>query len=470
MAEIDEILVSVSPGEMRVASLSEGRLVDIDIERGTDAALGAIHRGRVVHVDAALNAAFVDIGRARPGFLPAEAARHLVHPLAAPGTPIARLVSEGASILVQPIRPEIGDKGVGLTSDIAIPGALGVLMPRSPEIAVSRRIHQRAERKRLKAVVAATTGGLGAIVRSAAGGAAADRLAAEFEQLMRVWRTIAASIIAAPALLLRPTSAALRAAIEAPARARIWVDDRTAARHLAEDIALWRPELAGAIAAYDAAEPLFTRHDTDAQIDAALAPTVMLPGGGNIVIESTAALTAIDVNSGDSSGTAADIDRIAATEIAHQLRLRGIGGIIVVDFPRLDDREQRDRLIETLRAAAAGDRVPVQVMGWTRAGLVELTRTRARASLAAMMLEDPPGRQLGAATAAHVALRAVLSSARRHAAGRYRLLAARAVCAYLSSDGRVAFDETNRRLGGALVLEAEPTRANEDFEIVTGGS
>ncbi|MSP89466.1 MAG: hypothetical protein EXQ92_11760 [Alphaproteobacteria bacterium] len=470
MTVIDEILVSVSPGEIRVASLSAGGLIDIDIERGTEAALGAIHRGRVVHVDAALNAAFVDIGRARPGFLPAEAARHLAQPVAAPGTPIARLVSEGASILVQPIRPEVGDKGVGLTSDVAIPGALGVLMPRSPEIAVSRRIQQRAERKRLKAAVAAATGGLGAIVRSAASGVAADRLVLEFGQLMRVWRTVAANIVVAPALLLRPPGAALRAAIEGPVPVRIWIDDRTAARHLTEDIALWRPELAGAIAIHDAAEPLFARHDTDAQIDAALAPTVALPGGGNIVIESTAALTAIDVNSGDSTGSAADIDRIAATEIARQIRLRAIGGIVVIDFPRLDDRDQRERLIESLRAAVSGDRVPVQIMGWTRAGLVELTRTRARASLAATMLDDRPGRQLGAAAAAHAALRATLSSARRRPAGHYRLLAARAVCAYLSGEGRAAFDEASRRLGGALVFEAESARANEDFEIVTGGS
>jgi ribonuclease G len=470
MAEIDEILVSVSPGETQVAGLSAGRLIDIDIERGTDAALRAIHRGRVVHVDTALNAAFVDIGRALPGFLPADAARYLIQPVAAPGTPIMRLVSEGASVLVQPIRPEVGDKGVGLTGDITIPGALGVLMPRSQEIAVSRRIQQRAERKRLKAVVAKATGGLGAIVRSAAAGAAAERLTQEFEQLLRLWRTITARTATAPALLLRPAGAALRAAIEAPARIRIWVDDRAAARHLTEDIALWRPELADAVAVHDAAEPLFARHDTDAQIDAALGPTVALPGGGNIVIETTAALTAIDVNSGDSAATPADLDRIAATEIARQLRLRAIGGIVVIDFPRLTERDQRERLIETLRAAVAGDRVPVQVMGWTRAGLVELTRTRARASLAALMHDEQPGRQLGAAAAACAALRAALSFARHRPAGRYRLLAARAVCAYLSGDGRAALDETNRRLGSTLVLAAEPARANDDFEIAAGGS
>ncbi|MBM3573396.1 MAG: hypothetical protein FJX52_13730, partial [Alphaproteobacteria bacterium] len=130
MAGIDEILISWSPGETRVAALAAGGLVEIGIERGADEIVGAIFRGRVLRVDAALNAAFVDIGRSKPGFLPGEAARHLVAPPAPRGTTISQLTSEGQAIVVQAVRPETGDKGAGLTADLAIPGTLLVLTPR----------------------------------------------------------------------------------------------------------------------------------------------------------------------------------------------------------------------------------------------------------------------------------------------------------------------------------------------------
>jgi ribonuclease G len=464
MATIDEILVSVSPGETRVASLAAGRLIDLAVERLADEALGAIHRGRVVRVDAALDAAFVDIGRARPGFLPAEAARHAVQPPASRGTPIAGLLSEGETVLVQAVRPEIGDKGVGLTTDIAVPGVLGVLMPRSGEIAVSRRIEQRAERARLKAEVGAVIGGLGAIVRSAAAGAPAERLTQEFERLRRVWRDIESG--SAPALLLRPVGAAVQALIEAPARPRIRVDDRAALTALAGQVALWRPDLADRVTLHADPAPLFERHDIESQIAAALMPRVDLAGGGAIAIETTEALTAIDVNAGGSARAAVEVNGAAAREIARQLRLRSIGGLVLIDFLRVHGREARERLLAAFRAALADDRVPVQVIGWTRAGLVELTRPRDRAPLATLMTDAGPARVAGAAASAHAALRTVLATARRRPAGRYVLLAAPAMVAYLQGEGRGALEAANGLLGGGLVLKADFARANEAFEIL----
>jgi len=453
---IDEILVSASPGEVRVAALSVGRLVDFAVERGADLTLGAVYRGRVVRVEGALGAAFVDIGRSRPGFLPAEAARHLVQPVAPPGTAINALTGEGAQVLVQAIRPETGDKGVGLTAEIALTGTLAVLMPLGNEIAVSRRIHRRAERERLKEIAAEATGGMGVILRSAAEGVDDDRLFDEIERLIGIWHSLDTSG-ATPSVVLRPLGAAALALGEAPDGARIVVDDRALLNDLADHARKWRPDLASQLALHSADEPLFARHDVESEIEAALDPRVDLPGGGSLVIEQTAALVAIDVNGGGSGRTPLEVDLVAAQEIARQLRLRNLGGLIVVDFLRPRGRDERDTVFEALIEACADDRVPVQVMGWTRAGLVELTRPRDRPPLAETMS--------GAVSAAHAALRATLAAARRHPAGRYRVLAAPALVAYLQGEGRGALEAAGRRLGAVPELVAEPGRSVHGFEI-----
>jgi ribonuclease G len=425
-----DVLVNAGAGEIRVAVVEDGVLDQLWLERtiGFDdnpanrrerqggvarSLVGDIVLGRVQRVLPAMQAAFVNVGFERAGFLAAREAR--------PRTAIFRddpyteedrrlnisdFVREGEEILVQVVKDPIGDKGARLSANITVPGRLLILVANSPGVALSRRIEDEAERARLTAIVerfvGASDGGLvpdaGYILRTSAIGALEAELKEDAVRLSSAWRDIAArrKKASVPARLhtdLGPVERALRDEVDEAVR-RILIDDREAFKAAEVYAAREMPGMAGKVELYQGRAPLFEAYGIEDEIAALSTPRVSLPSGGWITIEATEALTAIDVNSGsyiDAVGleeTSLKVNLEASTAIGRQLRLRGIGGLIVIDFIHLSSPENIERVLGALNEACAKGRVPSQILGMSEFGLVEMTRKRVRDPLAKRLTED----------------------------------------------------------------------------------
>lgn len=444
----NELLIDVGLTETRVALVEDDRLVHLDLERpDRDSALGAIFLGRVRRIEPGLQAAYIDIGLARDGFLnasdlPAEPesdGESDGHP-----RPIEQRLHEGEAVLVQVIRDPVGEKGVKLTGIPSLPGRFLSLTPWDSRVRVSRRIQEDAERMRLAAMLqnllalgdrtpvqvagrmqrklgerrvgrsAGTNTGstkpderrenerrkpMGCRVEAAAEAASQQTLAADLERLKARWIAIEErrSRATAPAELWRemgPVGRALRNHVGAKLDA-IRVND---ARGFAEARA-WlfehAPELVARLERYDDPAGLFELFEIEQDIDRAASKTVTLPSGGRIIFGETDALTAVDVDIGEAARRGSDFEELAlkinldaAEEIARQLRLRGIGGIIVIDFLHMDSTAFRAQAVNALRRALARDPAPAKVLGMSALGLVEMTRKRIGEPLAARLFES----------------------------------------------------------------------------------
>jgi len=369
----DEILVECRNDTLRAAALVKGELLELVTEPlRFPGAPGSIYVGRVLGRAPAMRAVFVEIGLARPALFDVE----------------GELPEEGATVPVQVVEAAFGDKGARVSRRLAIEGRYAVLLPNGKGVAVSRRLGGAKERRRLQDAAARLKGPReGLIVRAAAAGAAnADSLAADVAGLRARWGQIQVALTTAtpPACLFDTgdgVARLLRRFIteEVP---RFAFDDRMLgqrARATAERLFGVTPEIE---VATDAGR-LFDRHGIGDILASLDAPVIRLPSGGRLAVERTAAVTAIDVDTAEATGLGADaslrVDLEAAAEIARQLRLRDVGGVIVVDFVRLKDRAQRVRVEAVLRRATALDRITVQLLGWTAAGLFEMIRPRGRA-------------------------------------------------------------------------------------------
>jgi len=385
---IDTLLLEVGPGLTRIALRRDGALIDLIVDAaGHESRIGWILLGRVIEVSHGLDAAFVDIGAAEPGFLPARAAR-LLKPEMPAGTPIARLLAEGETHLLQQVKDESAGKGPVLSADIALHSDHLVLTPRLAGVAVSRAIPGKAERARLRraALDAAQALGLppqeGIVLRTAAAGLDAANIQAELAALAARWRAIKAKAAQAkpPVVIDRPAGALEQLLPHLAPETDILCADLAGHTRVTRWCEAHRPELLPHIVRYRGQDPLFEREGVEEEIAAALERSVPLPGGGALAIDPVEALVAIDVNGAERDPR--DAAFAAVHEVARQIRLRSLSGLILVDFPRLDRRADRDRLIEALRAALAGDRVNSQLLGYSRGGLVEIIRPRDRDTLA----------------------------------------------------------------------------------------
>ena len=368
----DEVLVECRNGTLRAAALAKGELIELVTEpQHSPGAPGSIYVGRVLGRAPAMRAAFVDIGLARPALLDVE----------------GELPQEGAVVPVQVVEAAFGDKGARVSRRLAIEGRYAVLLPNGKGIAVSRRVAGAKQRRQLQDAAAGLKGPReGLIVRAASAGASGGSLAADIAGLRARWDQVRAALAGAtpPACLLDTSDgvARLLRRFIMEGVPRFTFDDRMLgqrARATAERLFGVTPD----VEVETDPDRQFDRHGIG-DVLASLDETVIrLPSGGRLAIEQTAAVTAIDVDTAEGTGLGADaalrVDLEAAAEVGRQLRLRDVGGVIVVDFVRLKDRAQRARVEAVLRRAVALDRIAVQLLGWTAAGLFEMIRPRGRA-------------------------------------------------------------------------------------------
>lgn len=420
------ILLEAGPLEQRAALLDGARVQDLRVSpaasRGA-AMEGDVRLGRVRRIDPALQAAFVDIGSGREGYLDASDVRPRAR------KPLQRRLREGEAVLVQVRKSEAADKGAGLTMAVQLPGRLLVLTPTDGDFTVSRGIGDAAERQRLRGALAAD-GGPGCILRTLAAGAAAEALQAEYAALAAEWERIRRTAAEPPQLLRaeEPLGAALRdwlrpgeeiLALDAGAAAlvRPWLRD-------------YAPGTPLRLAAPDAAEAALLEE----AVQQALEPRLELPSGAALSIVETPALTAVDVDSAAAPGGSplrpVRLNLEAAAEIARQLRLRAIGGLVAVDFLRMPEREHQAQVLDAFRGALAADPEVGQVLPFSPLGLVELVRRRRGPSLAEALLE-PAAPVLRPHAAAALALRRLRAESHAHKGRRLRLACPPEVAALL---------------------------------------
>ncbi len=413
-----EILVNIAPRESRAAILENGVVQEIHIERLSRRGLVSnLYKGRVSRVLPGMQAAFVEIGLERTAFLHAAdiaggAADDTVvgAPLASapPVEDIRRLVSAGDDILVQVIKDPIGTKGARLSTFVALPSRYLVYLPRGESIGVSSRIEDEAERTRLKTAVGelvAPGAGGGYIVRTAAQGATAESLREDMAYLAKLWEHVRGRAVAAPpgTVVHEDLPLSLRVLRDELARgvSRVLVDSPHEHERMQEFAATFMTGTAPVIELYTGPRPLFDLNGVEEEIAKALDRKVPLKSGGHLVIDQTEAMTTIDVNTGAYVGhrnleeTIFRTNLEAAVGIARQLRLRNLGGIIIIDFIDMRDEPHRRAVLAALERALAGDRAQTHIVSLSPLGLVEMTRKRTRESLEHLMCQPCPSPPAG---------------------------------------------------------------------------
>ncbi|NLW46906.1 MAG: Rne/Rng family ribonuclease [Firmicutes bacterium] len=392
-----EILINIGIDENRVAILEDGNLAEFLIERPDEQRrAGNIYRGKVENVLPGMQAAFIDIGEEKNAFLyiddvlpkegdpeEGDTSRHLT---------IQDLLHEGQDIVVQMIKEPIGTKGPRVVTQITIPGRYLVLVPAVDYIGISRRIEDEAERERLKTVVAAfKSAGVGLIVRTAAEEVEAADLQSDYEFLVNIWEKIKKKIKKGPcpALLYRDHDFLYRILRDYLSKDvdRLLIDENDTFIKALELVKTLAPSLKNRVQLFNGAAPLFEVFNVENQVEKALRRKVWLECGAYLVFDQTEALTVIDVNTGKFTGTTCLEDTVyqtnlmAAGEIARQIRLRNLTGIIIIDFIDMSSDEERNQVIAKLEADFARDKVKVNLLGFTSLGLLELTRKKVRQSL-----------------------------------------------------------------------------------------
>ena len=450
-----ELLIIAGPGEWRAALLEDGIPVELFVERGDRSEAASIHLGRVRRLVPALGAMLVDIGGDRPAFLPRSEV-----------LPRGRRLDEGERVVVQIRREAQGGKAARVTTGVALHGRLVELRVGRPGILGGETLSP-AERDRLRATLTdPALPGEGAVGLRLIEPAPVEALVAEAADLLRRWRNIGdrAPRLAPPARLdpSRSFAAALAGALGA-APGRILTDDPAIIPEL-------RAAFPDAVMQHKAAADWPV--ELAAVFDQALSGSVALDGGGSIHIETTRAAVLIDVDtgtpdSGSPERTGLAVNLAAANAIARQIRLRNLGGGIVIDFVGAEHRGLRERVRDALAQALASDPARTQILGWTRLGHLELVRPRRGRPLAEALLEPRPGGPLvkTAITIAHEAVGALRREARAQPGRSWRLTVSADVATALAGGAADALRALEDRLGRKVVIEAEPALERDRFQI-----
>jgi ribonuclease G len=411
----NELIINVTLGETRVARLENGVVTELTIERRREGAIvGNIYKGKVARVMPGMQAAFVDIGLDRTAFLHAsdvvkDLGRYDEEGAEKPkalkdvelsskpkrgrgARNIENILKDGAEILVQVEKEPLGTKGARVTSHVSLPGRYLVYMPTIDHVGVSRRIGDYEERQRLKEMIQnARSGSGGFIVRTVSSGVGDKEFKDDVDYLTRTWEEIdkSAAKMKAPSLVHSELDVVSRVARDlfTPDIDRVVIDSKEAYDHLCDFVSNFMPTGMDAIELYSGHEPIFDAFGIEIEITRALGHKVWLKSGGYIIIEQTEALTAIDVNTGRFVGrrkvdeTILKTNLEAVKEIVYQLRLRGLGGIIIIDFIDMERASDRTKVYNTLKEALKSDRARTTISKISDLGLVEMTRKRTREDL-----------------------------------------------------------------------------------------
>jgi len=524
----EEILINVTPRETRVAVVENGMLQEVHIERARKRGyFGNIYKGRVVRVMPGMQAAFVDVGLERAAFLHAsdilrKAPEPVVgvdsaapidvmsvppavlaagngenHPEPSPAPPafahgngssgvppIVELLREGQEIVVQVIKDPIGTKGARLTSHLSLPSRYLVLMPTARMLGVSTRIEDEAERARLREIMAPLQEGdpgFGYIVRTNAEGQPAEALTEDVAYLRKLWDAIERCMDTARvgeriyedlSLPLRAVRDLMRAGVE-----KVRVDSRESFDRTQHFARQFMPELAESIEHYPGARPLFDLYGVEDEIQRALQKQVPLKSGGYLVIDQTEAMTTIDVNTGGFIGsrnleeTVYRTNLEAAQSAARQLRLRNLGGIIIIDFIDMQDAEHKRQVLRTLEKAMSRDHAKSTVYDFSPLGLVEMTRKRTTESLERQLCEpcascSGRGNLKTTETICYEIFREITRAVRQFESAKLLVLAAPQVVNRILEEESGTVAELEEFIGKTIRLQPEEQYAQEQFDVV----
>ena len=479
-----EILINVTPQETRVAVLQQGVVQELHVERESSRGLvGNIYLGQVSRVLPGMQSAFVQIGLDRAAFLHvADLWGHRQNPDEA--KPIEKTLHEGQKLLVQVIKDPIGTKGARLSTQISIAGRLLVYLPQETHIGISQRIGDEAERTTLREKLLELlkdSEDRGYIIRTMAETASDDELAADIDYLRKLWSNIQdqAEHAEAPSLLYHDLNLSLRVLRDFVNEEfeRILVDSRETFQKMNSFATDYIQRFVDRLNHYASDRPLFELYGVEEEIERALARRVSLKSGGYLIMDQTEALTTIDVNTGGFVGGRNFDDTIfktnleAAQVIARQLRLRNLGGIIIVDFIDMDNEVHREAVLAEFKKALALDRTRVTVSGFSQLGLVEMTRKRTRESLAHILCEPCPichgrGEIKTAQTVCYQVLRELLRESRQFAAQEFRILASQKVIDMFLDEESQSLAMLEEFIGKPISLQVESLYTQEQYDII----
>ncbi|MFC6441192.1 ribonuclease G [Bowmanella sp. JS7-9] len=483
-----ELLINVTPSESRVALIENGILQELHIERHTKRGLvGNIYVGKVSRVLPGMQAAFVDIGLDRAAFLhasdivPHHEVQEEVPVSQLPKQDIKTLVRDGQEVIVQVVKDPIGTKGARLTTDITIPSRYLVFMPSVSHVGVSQRIEDEQERERLKALVEQLDPGEGGfILRTAAEGVGEAELHQDAEFLRRLWNKIQSRIKKKKSRVLYEDLTLARRVLRdfvGTKLDRIRVDAKLALSELRQFTSDYVPELNPLLEHYQGDRPIFDLYDVENEAQRALERRVDLKSGGYLIIDQTEAMTTIDINTGAFVGhrnleeTIFNTNSEATQAIARQLRLRNLGGIIIIDFIDMQDENHKRRVLHSLEQALQKDRAKTSIHGFTSLGLVEVTRKRTRESLEHILCGECPvckgrGSIKTVETVCFEIMREIVRVNRAYDADKFVVYAAPNVADALIGEESHMLAELEVFVGKQIKIQPEAMYSQDKFDVV----
>ena len=482
-----ELLINVTPSETRVALIENGSLQEVHVEREARRGLvGNIYLGKIIRVLPGMQAAFVDINLGKAAFLHASDINSkliLKEDSNSEQVPdIRNLVHEGQYIVVQVVKDPMGTKGARLTTDITVAARFLVLMPNASHAGISQRIEDPKERNRLKSIVTPYCGeDHGFIVRTAAEGAGIEELQHDAEFLRRVWAKVIERkerkqtkdpIYQDLSLAFRVLRDFVGVSLE-----RIRIDSKLTYEQLVEFTSEFVPNLAPVLECYPGERPIFDLFDVESEIQRSLHRRIELKSGGYLIIDQTEAMTTIDINTGAFVGhrnleeTIFNTNIEATQAIARQLRLRNLGGIIIVDFIDMNDKEHQRRVLHSLDVAMAKDNVKYSLSGFSALGLVEMTRKRTRESLEHILCGEREvchgrGYVKTVETVCFEILREIVRVNRAYDADKFIVYASSSVSESLINDEYHNLAELEVFIGKQIKVQTENMYNQEQFDVV----
>jgi ribonuclease G len=480
----DNILINITPQETRVALVFQGAVQELHIERTLSRGMaGNVYLGKVVRVLPGMQSAFIDIGLERAAFLHVADIWEARGQTATP-TPIERMLYDGQSVMVQVVKDPIGTKGARLSTQISIAGRMLVYLPQDSHIGISQRIENEEEREVLREKVQRLLkpdekGGF--IIRTMAEDASDADLEADVEYLRKTWSSISqlAKSKPAPTLLYQDLNLAQRVLRDFvnDDTTSLQVDSRENFLKLEEFGTIYTPSVLSKLVHYTGERPLFDLYGVEEEIQRALGRRVDLKSGGYLIVDQTEAMTTIDVNTGSYVNGRNFDDTIfktnleAAQAIARQLRLRNLGGIIILDFIDMENADHKTAVLSELNKALLRDRTKISVSGFSALGLVEMTRKRTRESLAHILCEPCPacsgkGEVKTARTVCYEILRELLREAKQFNPREFRILASQMVVDMFLEEESQHLAMLGDFVGKPISLQVESVYHQEQYDII----